>query len=295
VLKPVESAIFRGKLNAQALTGPIRIPASCPVAETDSQLYDLFFSLPAGIAAAQEAQIEPGSERPMFTALPGTLHSPRNAIEAASTPLQTWNGSFTHNGTTYTYNMVGVAPATNGSASITTYVIPVKIVISNGAVYDPSTTLSNGKTATQDTMASPIFTSSVDFTSGETSMGMTQYIDAFQRANFWGHTPSPNNYHLLLGATVKQEQTLKPPSKYGTTGTVFGFKAGLVDINWFDSQAKSLLTNLGITPNTFAIFLTYNVYLTTQGRRGANPAASAGIIAQPVSQRPRSFTRRPAM
>ena len=216
----------------------------------------------AGIARAQEAQIEPGSERPVFMRLPAVLHTPRNEIEAAATPLETWNGSFTYNGTTYKYNMVGVAPSTDGSASITTYVIPVKIVISNGAVYDPSTLLSNGKTVTQDTMASPIFTSSVDFTSGETSMGTTQYIDAFQRANFWGVTPSAHNYHLLLGATVKPEQTLKPPKQYGTTGTVFGFRAGLVDINWFDSQAKSLLTSLGITPNTFAIFLTYDVYLT---------------------------------
>jgi hypothetical protein len=35
-----------------------------------------------------------------------------------------------------------------------------------------------------------------------------------------------------------------------------------VDINYFDSQVHALLTNLGITPNTFAIFLTYDVYLT---------------------------------
>src|SRR5579863_602443 len=214
------------------------------------------------VAAAQESDIAPGSERPMYTRLPATVHQPKNAIESASTPLQTWNGSFTYNGTKYSYNMVGVAPSTGGSASITAYVIPVKIVISNGAVYDPSTLLSNGRTVTDDTMASPIFTSSVDFTSGGTSMGTTQYIDAFQRANFWGVTPSTHNYHLLLGATLKPEQTLKPPKQYGTTGTVFGFRAGLVDINWFDSHAKSLLTSLGITPNTFAIFVTYDVYLT---------------------------------
>jgi hypothetical protein len=48
----------------------------------------------ATLTAAQESQIPPGSERPMFTPLPATLHQPRNVIEAASTPLQTWNGSF---------------------------------------------------------------------------------------------------------------------------------------------------------------------------------------------------------
>ena len=36
----------------------------------------------SGIAAAQEVRIEPGSERPMFTRLPATLHSPRNEVQA---------------------------------------------------------------------------------------------------------------------------------------------------------------------------------------------------------------------
>jgi hypothetical protein len=67
---------------------------------------------------------------------------------------------------------------------------------------------------------------------------------------------------LLGGPTVLAEQTLNVPRRSGTTGVVFGFTAGLVDINYFDSQAHTLLNNLGITPNTFAIFLTYDVYLT---------------------------------
>jgi hypothetical protein len=219
-----------------------------------------FFCL-VGMADAQEARIEPGSERPMFTVLPATLHSPKSVIEAASTPLQTWNGSFTYKGTTYNYNMVGVPPFPSGSATIATVIIPVKIVISNGATFDPLHLLSNGKTVVQNTVASPIFTSLVDFTSGGADMGTTQYIDAFRRANFWDSTGNPS--HLRLGGpTVLAEQTLNVPKRSGTTGVVFGFTAGLVDINYFDSQAHTLLTNLGITPNTFAIFLTYDVYLT---------------------------------
>jgi hypothetical protein len=219
-----------------------------------------FFCM-AGIAAAQDAQIEPGSERPMFTRLPAALHNPRNVIEAASTPLQTWNGSFTSGGTTYNYNMVGTKPSSNTTATIPTYVIPVKIVLSNGASFDPSTKLSNGNTVTHNTVASPIFATSLDFQSGGVDMGKTQYIDAYQRANFWGTGDSGS--HLLLGGpTVLAEQTLKVPKRSGKTGVVFGFTAGLVDINYFDAQAHTLLTNLGITPNTFAIFLTYDVYLT---------------------------------
>jgi hypothetical protein len=219
-----------------------------------------FFCL-APIAAAQSAQFEPGSERPMFMRLAPNLHSPRNPVEAAATPLQTWNGSFTSGGTTYNYNMVGVPPFPSGSSTIATFIIPVKIVISNGTTFDPSHVLSNGNTVTQNAIASPIFTSGVDFTSGGQDTGKTQYIDAYQRANFWDTTGNPS--HLLLGGpTVLPEQTLNVPKRSGTIGVVFGFNAGLVDINYFDTQAHAMLTNLGITPNTFAIFLTYDVYLT---------------------------------
>ncbi|HET9407861.1 MAG TPA: hypothetical protein VFO39_11540 [Candidatus Sulfotelmatobacter sp.] len=228
---------------------------------TKFRLMAIAFLCISAIAIAQDSQFEPGSERPMFARLPATLHSPRNRIEAASTPLQTWNGSFTSNGTTFNYNMVGVPPFPSSSATIPTVVIPIKIVLSNGATFDPATKLTNGNTVTQNTLASPIFTSTVDFKSGGVDMGTTQYIDSFQRANFWDTTGNPS--HLLLGTpTVKPEQTLKVPRRSGSTGVVFGFTAGLVDINYFDSQLHTLLTNLGITPNTFPIFLTFDVYLT---------------------------------
>ena len=216
------------------------------------------------VAFAQQSDIASGSERPMFTRLPATLHQPRNIVEAAATPLTTWNGSFTYQGTTYTYNMVGAQPSTNTSVTIPVEIIPIKIVISGHrgvqSTFDPSHVLSNGKTVTNNTVASPIF-SSIPFSSGGVNMGTTQYIDAYQRANFWG-TGDTRSHLLLGGPTVLAEQTLSPPSHDGTTGTVFGFTAGLVDINWFDSQVHTLITNLGITPNTFPIFLTYDVYLT---------------------------------
>jgi hypothetical protein len=217
-----------------------------------------------GVAAAQESGIAPGSERPMFTRLPGMLHQPKNAIEAASTPLQTWNGSFTYQGTTYNFNMVGAQPSTNTSVTIPVEIIPIKIVITNHhgvkTTFDPSHVLSNGKTVTNNTVASPIF-ASIPFTSGGVSMGTTQYIDAYQRANFWG-TGDTGSHPRLGGPMVLAEQTLSPPARDGKTGTVFGFSAGLVDINWFDSQLHTLITNLGIQPSTFPIFLTYDVYLT---------------------------------
>ena len=126
--------------------------------------------------------------------------------------------------------------------------------------------LSNGNTVTTNTLVSPIFDSTTTYTQGGVNVGTTQYIDAFQRANFWGTVKTDTNSHLLLSPTVLAEQTLSPSSTYGKTGSVFGFTAALVDINWFDAQLPSLITSLGIQPNQFVIFLTYDTYLTQGGQ-----------------------------
>ena len=252
----------------------------------------LLFSAPflVSSAAAQNAEIAPGSERPMFTRFRGQLHTPKNAIEAATTPLQTWNGSFTFSGTTYNYNMVGTAPSTGSSTTVQVEIIPIKIVITGkgrGATtttFDPAHVLSNGRSIITNTVQSPIF-SGIPFSSGGVSMGTTQYIDAYQRANFWGTVSTHTGYHLLLGGpAVLAEQTLSPPSRSGKTGVVFGFNAGLVDINWFDSQLHTLINNLGITPDTFPIFLTYDVYLTQNNSCCIGGYhSSTGLVSAPQS------------
>lgn len=205
-----------------------------------------------------------------FTTLPPRLRTDVFLAAAASTPLATWNGGFTYGGSNYGYNMVGSAPSSNTSTTVQVYLIPVKIVITRRrtkTTFDPSHILSNGNTVVQNTVDSPIFDKTTTYTQGGVDVGTTQYIDAFQRANFWGTVKTHTNSHILLGGpTVTAEQTLSPPSSYGTTGSPFGFTAGLVDINWFDAQLPSIISNLGIGPNAFPIFLTYDVYLTESGQ-----------------------------
>ena len=112
--------------------------------------------------AQDDSQFTPPA-RGMFVTLPAHLH-PDIAPPAASLP--SWNGSFSYGGSNYTYNMVGTAPSTNTSTTITTYIIPVKIVITarNGSktTFDPSHVLSNGNTVTTNTVDSPIFDSSAN-------------------------------------------------------------------------------------------------------------------------------------
>ncbi len=216
------------------------------------------------IAHAQDAQAN--KPRGMYTVMPPHL---RTDVVAPAASLQTWNGSFTYNGSNYSYNMVGASPSTNSSVTITTYIIPVKIVITNRSgsktTFDPSHVLSNGNTVTNNTLLSPLFDSTTTYAQGGVDVGTTQYIDAFQRANFWGTVETDTNSHLLLSATVLAEQTLSPTRTYGKTGSPFGFTAAEVDINWFDSQIPGLISKLGIQPNQFPIFLLYDTYLTQGG------------------------------
>jgi len=68
------------------------------------------------------------------------------------------------------------------------YIIPVKFGFTKGTttkVFDPTKPIGSGDSAVNQTIASPIFQSSVDYVQGGTDIGTTQYEDAFQRGNFW--------------------------------------------------------------------------------------------------------------
>jgi len=111
--------------------------------------------------------------------------------------LPTWNGSFTDTQggghLVYPFTMVGGDPSSTGTTTVTTYLIPFKLVFqasdqsqacgSAPVTFDPYKVLSNGQAVVDNVISSPIFTP-VPFSQG--SGDTLQYIDAFQRANFWG-------------------------------------------------------------------------------------------------------------
>jgi hypothetical protein len=196
-------------------------------------------------------------------------HLSPDAQAPTGTPLTTWNGSFVYKGNTYKYNMVGTEPSTGTSTTVATYIIPLALVYSTGGkgtTFSAEQKLSNGQTAVENTVASPIFQTQDYTTPDKTDLGTTQYEDAFQRGNFWGQVKKAPGYHVLLGQpTVEPLQTLKVPASDGSVQTVFGVKVGLADINWFDGKIEAIITKLKIAPNTLPIFIVYDVYLTDGG------------------------------
>ena len=91
----------------------------------------LFLScLAPSLISAQDTSI--GSERavPRFVVMPPKPAAPGSQLPAST--LQTWNGSFTHNGTNFNFVMVGKDPSTGQGSIVTTFIIPVKIILSTG-------------------------------------------------------------------------------------------------------------------------------------------------------------------
>jgi hypothetical protein len=213
-----------------------------------------------GAAFAQDAK-DTMPAHPRYTRL---IHKLNNDAKTPATPLTTWNGSFVYKSKTYNYTMVGTAPSTGTTTTITPIIIPIALKFGT-TVFSPETKQSNGATAVANTTNSPIFKDMDWVTPEGTDLGTTQYEDAFQRGNFWESIGS--GYHVLFGAAkVLKLQTITVPKADGSIQTEFGIKVGTADINWFDSQIEAIITaNKSITPTTFPIFITYNSYLTEGG------------------------------
>ncbi len=191
---------------------------------------------------------------------------------AAGAKLQEWSRSFTNGGKSYTYTMVGTDPAGGVSTTIPVEFIPIIFKIGT-VTFDPTQAVNQGTNNTINLLKlSPIF-SAMDFVEGTVDIGSSQYIDAYQRANFWSEvsTTSPN-YHVLLGTpAVRKPITLTVPPAAGKTQSIpnapYNSTIGEVNVNYFQAQVNKILatTALQIKPNTLPIFVYYNVFFTQGG------------------------------
>jgi hypothetical protein len=182
------------------------------------------------------------------------IHHAVTGAQVAAAPTATWNFSYVYNSTTYTDQFVGRNPTTNKSTKIPTYIIPIQLTYKT-TVADPSGVISS-------TTASPIF-AKLKYIEGTTSVGKTQYVDAYQRAALWGIVSSEPKYHVLLDAPVVEPiQDVTVPNADGTVATAFGVKAIIANINWFDPVVQGLITSLGVPSNALPIFLITQAYLS---------------------------------
>jgi hypothetical protein len=223
----------------------------------------------AGLAHAQSGA--PQRAKPMFITLPNHDLSWKPSGRASS-PLPQWTGSFTDNlGQTVNYTMVGTDPATSNTTTfIRVYIVPIKTVFgtNNGNMtFDPlAVTLPGGQSLIDNIVASPLFSKGVVFNQGGVMVGKGQYIDAYQRANFWSSVSTNTGYHVqFMTPVVLPEKTITVPVRSGNVVTnPFGANpVGQIYVNYFDKQLVKLMGNMThVRPGVLPLFVSYDTFLT---------------------------------
>jgi hypothetical protein len=192
------------------------------------------------------------------------------AAAGATVPL--WSSSIVSGGKTFKFQMVGKNPMVKQAAPSVTIGAPIIPIAFNflsgnaGGNFNPATA-SCGESLSDTNLVrgSPIFTN-LTYHDGATALGTGEYIDIFQRANFWkfvgGSAKLNPGYGINLAATVKASVTLNVSATGGmVTGTGCG-ATGLVDQIDFDSfLQKTLIPSLSaeISPTKIPIFIFRNV------------------------------------
>ena len=250
-------------------------------------------ALLCGAACVVSAAVAPAQERPKgySTVIPATVIAPENSATArfhalvSPAPIPSFQYTLTApaalGGGTFSGSIIGRNPTNHGKTTTTvpTQVIPLVITIndttrgSGSVTYDPTlpdACVAGNPTDVSILVNSPIFTKTTTWMMNGVNVGTTQYIDAFQRAQFWGQVAG-TPYHVILN-----ESTLGSQAHTFTAGTNYDAAAlfggcghiGVVNVNDLNTVVQNLITGpLAGTVNigTFPVFLTKNVVMADPG------------------------------
>jgi hypothetical protein len=164
--------------------------------------------------------------------------------------------------------MVGNSPiTTSGTTTTTVYVVPLIIQIGSHT-FDPTVPDSSclgGVIPLDFVKLSPMVLAYNDFTINGVDVGVTQYSDAFQRANFWKDVSAKGGtYHNKLNYKFLPAMTLTPDNTQSVLYSISGCTSvyGGVDVNWLDFGLKLFiipsLASQGVGPTNLVTFMLYN-------------------------------------
>src|SRR5712692_5006139 len=232
----------------------------------------------------------------------GKKLSPADASANSLLTTFTYNVVSSRDGNSYTGVMVGQDPFGGNftPTTVTSPIIPliittnsVAVRLSSGGIlatakgvttFDPTAADTACLSAPNDIplalfRQSPIF-QPANFKFGPTFVGKTQYIDAFQRGNFW-QLVSGTNYHTLVSPQTFNALSLNlaandalaiPPGFLGSCGSL-----GIVNINTLGPILVNLLALEGVKTSQFPIFLLYNVVMSIGEPNNLNKCCVLGF------------------
>ena len=235
-------------------------------------------TLAPGLSAQEKPAGSSAGDRPYFKTIPLHGFATKEEVDVAlingaTVPMWTYQVTAQQDGVAYTGTMIGGNAPWMGSTNISTKIIPLIIHTPDGFTFDPTAPdpcAAAPLTNTSDLtlfQQSPIFVNH-SYTMNGVNVGNTQYIDAFQRANFWNNGTSPFNT-LLNPVTTLGAHTITVPSGSGTSVAAPCGRQGRVDVDYLQNYLEQTLipslASSGVTTTTLPIFLLSNVVMTQGG------------------------------
>jgi hypothetical protein len=171
--------------------------------------------------------------------IPAALHNMKPTPQSSPQGLMIphWSSSFRTDGVEYPYTVLGSDPSLNQTTVIPTVIVPYRLILPDGGVFDASTDLIDGVTPLAGIVNSPMF-KNVTWTAGATQLGTTQFGDAVMRANFWSSIPGDRSgYHVLLSdPQILAPLVINVPPGYSQTRIdSAGARVGIVDSTWLEN------------------------------------------------------------
>jgi hypothetical protein len=168
--------------------------------------------------------------------------------------LPHFSSSFTVNGVTYPYTMLGFPPASGRSVQLRSVIVPLRMRFAGfGANHDVSHDF-DPTDAVVNIVHSPLYQDAVF------PNGVGQFGDMMQRATFWNKMNPGRTWHVKMATP----RIMRPVDIEVTpeTGTLFQIGADLfgdVFIDFIDSQEQTILQLTNLDPDEVPIFVTQNV------------------------------------
>jgi len=241
-----------------------------PLLPCSLMLATIFCAAPA--ASDAEKRSAAASNEPKVVYIVSTRHFSSEDLAAirsqsvSSETIPLWSYSITaYDGRTYQGEMVGRSPYAHGhrSTTIPTYVIPVVFTFADtNTVFDPTAgnvCSPNGGNVLSLVHGSPIFQNAA-FSMNGVNVGNTQYLDAFQRGNFWSLVAG-TPYHTVFSSNPPVLPAVKVtvPVEEGSTQVGFCRPYGKMNEFWWDNLLRTTiipgLASEGVGPANFAQFI----------------------------------------
>jgi len=231
-----------------------------------------------GAAFTQEIKLQSDGQtmsgQPLKNNESQTHNAPAGVVAPAGN-IPMWAGFFIFANTQFNFTMVGSDPtiAGAGTTNVPVWIIPLAFNYNGTVVSTMRPACNDNVNVLTRVQNSPLFTQNVTWVEGNTVVGVTQFTDAFQRANFWsivsGRSP---NYHVLLNpVTTLAQQTINIPAPPPPNTQLVNNNAcpqqpiGSIDFNFLDGQLRGLITRLGVPSNVLPLFLAYDMVAVPAG------------------------------